>query len=102
MSVILFRTHANRWVARERPTRPVIGVITLVESEESATLYRTEAIHASSGERRLLRDSDALEVAFALLLAHLARADVVDIGIDPDSELELELELDDVVDAAAA
>lgn len=72
--MILIRTHSNRWVARERRDRPVTGIITLINPGERRAVYRTESVDIGSGERALLRDSDALEVAFALLLARRARA----------------------------
>ncbi|KZX22340.1 hypothetical protein [Rathayibacter tanaceti] len=71
--MILSRTHANRWVARARRNGAVLGVITLVPDLPRPT-YRTVRLDAATGERVLLRDTEALEDAFAVLLAGLERA----------------------------
>jgi len=79
-SVILERTHANRWVARRSRRRPVQGVITRVPGPESTTVFKTYALTDEPSERLLLRDAATLEVAFALLIAHAARTFSPDPG----------------------
>ncbi|NQX28368.1 hypothetical protein HQQ81_13560 [Microbacteriaceae bacterium VKM Ac-2854] len=74
--MMLIRTHANRWIAREKRDRPAVGVITLLNPGEKRPVFRTEAIDLGSPERHLLRDADALEVALALLLARRARREL--------------------------
>lgn len=71
--MILMGTHANRWVARKSRLRPVSGVITRVGGPGHGAVFRTYALTAEPAERVLLRDADSLEVAFALLLAHVER-----------------------------
>lgn len=90
--MILTRSHANRWIAREKRQHPAVGAITLLNPGEPRPVYRTEAWEFGSEERHLLRDADALEVAFALLLAWRARAAA---RAAEDVSIELD-ELDDV------
>ena len=70
--MILLRTHSNRWIARARRAGAVVGVITLA-ADLARPVYRTIRLDPS-GERLLLRDTDALEEAFAVLLAGVERA----------------------------
>lgn len=71
--MILLRTHANRWIARAHRSRAVLGSITLVEGMHRLT-YRTVRLDPAGGECVLLRDTTALEEAFAVLLAGLERS----------------------------
>lgn len=88
----LFRTHQNRWVARERRTGPTVGMITRIDTDHPLPIYRAEARPPGTDERRLLHDSDALEIAFARIIAALVRAQAErsatgDDGAEPDNEL---------------
>lgn len=91
--MMLERTHPNRWVARERRDLPALGMITLVNPGEPVAVFRTVALRAGSDERLLLRDCDALEVAFALLLAHTVRSRAARAG-----EAAVEEEFDEQFD----
>ncbi|MWV48886.1 hypothetical protein GRS96_06290 [Rathayibacter sp. VKM Ac-2803] len=71
--MILLRTHSNRWVARARRAGVALGLITLA-AELSRPVYKTVRLDIESGERILLRDSDSLEEAFAVLIAGVERA----------------------------
>jgi len=73
--VLLERTHSNRWVARARRDRPVVGSITFLESRPRRVVFRSQVFGGGADGRLLLRDAECLEVAFALILAQLARAE---------------------------
>ncbi|KQQ08473.1 hypothetical protein [Rathayibacter sp. Leaf296] len=70
--MILLRTHSNRWIARARRAGTVVGVITL-DTDPGRPVHRTVRLDPS-GERVLLRDTESLEEAFAVLLAGIERA----------------------------
>ncbi|PPG88090.1 hypothetical protein C5C00_08730 [Rathayibacter rathayi] len=67
---ILLRTRANRWTVRTHRSCVVLGIITLV-TDLPRPAYRTVRLDPASGDRILLRDTAALEEAFAVLLAGL-------------------------------
>lgn len=72
--MLLRRTHENRWIARHYRHAPAVGRITRMNAAGQSACFRTEAWLAGHDERILLRDTDALEIAFALLLASTTRA----------------------------
>lgn len=97
--MILLRTHSNRWVARARRTSAVLGLITLVE-EQPRPVFTTVRLDLESGERVLLRDTETLEEAFAVLLAGIERARLAaesdrDEEPEPEPEPHEEQEPDD-------
>lgn len=71
--MILLRTHSNRWIARARRTGVALGLITFA-ADLPRPVYKTVRLDAATGERVLLRDSDCLEEAFAVLIAGVERA----------------------------
>jgi hypothetical protein len=74
VAMILIKTHSNRWIARERLDRPVLGRVTRIGAVQMPTNYRTELLAPATVKRVLLRDAGSLEVAFALLIAAIARS----------------------------
>lgn len=71
--MILLRTHSNRWIARARRTGIALGLITFA-ADLPRPVFKTVRLDTSSGERILLRDSDSLEEAFAVLIAGVERS----------------------------
>jgi hypothetical protein len=74
MTLHLTRTHQNRWIARRPRSRAVTGIITLVSPGQGPVVFRAEARSPFTDERRLLQDSDTLEIAFARIIAAHTRA----------------------------
>ncbi|QHC57722.1 hypothetical protein [Rathayibacter sp. VKM Ac-2760] len=83
--MILLRTHSNRWVARARRTGVVVGLITLA-ADLPHPVFRTVRLDGPSGERVLLRDTDTLEVAFAVLIAAVERARLAEVAAPAQNE----------------
>lgn len=77
--MILLRTHSNRWIARARRTGVVHGLITFAD-DLPQPVFRTLRLDAATGERVLLRDTDTLEVAFAVLIAAVERARLAEVA----------------------
>lgn len=71
--MILLRTHSNRWIARARRTGVALGLITFA-ADLPRPVFKTVRLDLVTGERVLLRDSDCLEEAFAVLIAGVERA----------------------------
>lgn len=92
--MILLRTHSNRWIARARRTGVVHGLITFAD-DLPQPVFRTLRLDAATGERVLLRDTDTLEVAFAVLIAAVERARLAELAADAPAE-------DDAVEVGAA
>lgn len=74
MTLHLTRTHQNRWIARRSRGRAIAGVITLLNPGQVPAVFRAEARTPFTDDRRLLQDSDALEIAFARIIASHIRA----------------------------
>ncbi|MDY0914520.1 hypothetical protein [Rathayibacter festucae] len=70
----LTRTHQNRWIARLPRSHATTGIITWINPGETPAVFRTEARTPFTDERRLLQDSDTLEIAFARIIAAHARS----------------------------
>ena len=83
--MILLRTHSNRWIARARRTGVVHGLITFAD-DLPQPVFRTLRLDAATGERVLLRDTDTLEVAFAVLIAAVERARLAELAADAPAE----------------
>lgn len=83
--MILLRTHSNRWIARARRTGVVHGLITFAD-DLPQPVFRTLRLDAATGERVLLRDTDTLEVAFAVLIAAVERARMAEVAADAPVE----------------
>ena len=83
--MILLRTHSNRWIARARRTGVVHGLITFAD-DLPQPVFRTLRLDAATGERVLLRDTDTLEVAFAVLIAAVERARLAELAADAPVE----------------
>lgn len=71
--MLLERTHSNRWIVRARRLAPPLARITQLQQGGRQVLFRTEVWCWDREQRVLLRDCDALEVALALVIAHVAR-----------------------------
>ncbi|SMH44537.1 hypothetical protein SAMN06295885_2381 [Rathayibacter oskolensis] len=71
--MILLRTHSNRWIARARRAGVALGLITFA-ADLPRPVFKTVRLEVETGERILLRDSDSLEEAFAVLIAGVERA----------------------------
>ena len=83
--MILLRTHSNRWIARARRTGVVHGLITFAD-DLPQPVFRTLRLDAATGERVLLRDTDTLEVAFAVLIAAVERARLAELAAAAPAE----------------
>jgi hypothetical protein len=83
--MILLRTHSNRWIARARRTGVVHGLITFAD-DLPQPVFRTLRLDAATGERVLLRDTDTLEVAFAVLIAAVERARLAEVAAPVKNE----------------
>ena len=97
--MILLRTHSNRWIARARRTGVVHGLITFAD-DLPQPVFRTLRLDAATGERVLLRDTDTLEVAFAVLIAAVERARLAELAAD--APVEDDAVEDDAVEDDAA
>ncbi|ROQ60677.1 hypothetical protein EDF36_1823 [Rathayibacter sp. PhB152] len=85
--MILLRTHSNRWIARARRTGVVHGLITFAD-DLPQPVFRTLRLDAATGERVLLRDTDTLEVAFAVLIAAVERARLADVAAPAEDDVD--------------
>ncbi|NQX16455.1 hypothetical protein [Rathayibacter sp. VKM Ac-2857] len=85
--MILLRTHSNRWIARARRTGVVHGLITFAD-DLPQPVFRTLRLDTATGERVLLRDTDTLEVAFAVLIAAVERVRLAEVAAPAEDDAD--------------
>jgi hypothetical protein len=91
--MILLRTHSNRWIARARRTGVVHGLITFAD-DLPQPVFRTLRLDTATGERVLLRDTDTLEVAFAVLIAAVERVRLAEVAAPAEDSAPAEDDVD--------
>ncbi|MWV51502.1 hypothetical protein GRS96_19750 (plasmid) [Rathayibacter sp. VKM Ac-2803] len=94
MTLHLTRTHQNRWIARRPRSRSIAGIITLLNPGQVPPVFRAEARTPFTDERRLLQDSNTLEIAFARTIASHIRA------TEPASFIDERADVDDTEQVA--